>query len=250
MLYTIINNQNELEDIINKLWWYKLSFLKEDGLKIYGYFHKEGKDKYDSGEYYFVFGRTLSPDDCKSLNNETIFAKLKKYGSSRKYMGLLDCSNNIIIPNQFQLIESMGGKLFRVEKSNLYGVIDLSIGTICPWKYDKVLKLSEYTFGVVKDGKIGFMDCTGKLVIPMIYDYCESDDNCFIDGKVMVNLEKEDHTEEFEIDHYNNIVSEINKIFLENDDYGYDEHYYTGSIVDYDILDAYEGDASNMWNTD
>lgn len=248
MIYTIINSQNELDAIINKLWWNNLSFLKEDGLKIYGYFHKEGKDKYDSGEYYFVYGQTLFPNECKPINNETIFSKLKRYGSSGKYVGLLDCNNNIIIPNQFHSIEHIGGDLFRVEKNNLYGVIDLYKGTICPLVYNNVLKMSEYTFGVVKNGKIGFMDCLGKLVIPLIYDYCESDDNCFFNGKVLVNLEKDDHTEEFEIDHYNNIVSKINFIYPENNNY--EDQDYSGPIVDYDILDAYEGDASNMWNTD
>ena len=144
----------------------------------------------------------------------------------------------------------MGNGLFCVGKDNKNGIISSEGKVLCGAIYDKILNMSEYTIGIVKEKKLGYMDCFGHIVIPMNYVYLEKNPNIFHDGKVRVRnyMEEEGIVQEYEIDHYNNIVSNIHEWSLFEDDYDpFPSH---PPIVDHDILDAYEGDEANRWNTD
>ena len=259
MKYKKINNASELDEFLHNEWG-NFSFINENNLIIKGVFYEEHEpDEYDGVELFFSdiwfeFGRTISPDEIKAPKG-TVFEKLRLYGSSKLYSGLLSRKGDVIIPNIFNSIDYLGAGLFRVEKSKLYGIINTKGNTICELKYDKICDLSEYTIGVVKDGKIGFIDCFGNIVIPIGYLYWAKNPNAFKDGKVLVEKAEDDGERvlEYEIDHYNNIVS---KDIITKDIFGLD--YYddfnpfsgsTAGNIDHDILDAYEGDASNMWNT-
>ena len=99
-------------------------------------------------------------------------------------------------------------------------------------------------------------DCFGNIVIPIEYLYWKRNPNAFKNGKVLVEKAEKDEEPilEYEIDHYNNIVSkEIRFKNMGGDDYYKYHGLFSGStagFIDNDILDAYEGDSSNRWNTD
>lgn len=258
MKYQKINNANELDELIQLLNKDRgdFSFIKEKDLIIKGVFYEEYEpdNEYEDVQLWFEFGRTIRPNEIK-VPEGTVFEKLRSYGSSKIYSGLLSRKGDVIIPNIYHSIDYLGEGLFRVEKSKLYGVINSEGKTICEVKYDRICDLSEFTIGVVKDGKIGYIDCFGNIVIPIDYLYWIRNPNAFKDGKVLVEKAEEDGERilEYELDHYKNIVS---KYIKTKDVYGRD--YYedvnpfkgsTAGNIDHDILDAYEGDASNMWNT-
>lgn len=261
MKYQKINNTDELDELIQSLkqeWWGDFSFLNEKSIIIKGIFFEENEhDDIDRlySDIWFEFGRIIRPEENKTKKG-TIFEMLKSYGSSGKYSGLLSREGEVIIPNIYHSINYMGADLFCVEKSQLYGIVNIKGEIVCEVKYDKICDLSEYTIGIVKDGKIGYIDCLGNIVIPMDYLYWKRNPNAFMNGKVLVEKDEKDEEPilEYEIDHYNNIVSkEIRLKTWGGDDYYKYHDSFSGStagFIDNDILDAYEGDSSNRWNTD
>ena len=68
-----------------------------------------------------------------------------------------------------------------VEKDGKYGFIDKTGKEIIPCIYDYVSYFNEGLSKVKKDGKYGFIDKTGKVVIPCIYD----DDVSFFDEEFL-----------------------------------------------------------------
>lgn len=252
MIYRQIQNRSELISIFELLQGEgtcDYSFLLKEDIIIKGYFDDDENEDPSSANIFFIYAKIIRPDEI-SVASGTIWEKLKMYGSSGRYLGLLSKSGDIIIPNNYNTIEYIGNGLFRVRKNNKYGIISSEGKVVCGAIYDKILDMSEFTIGIVKEEKLGYMDCFGQIVIPMNYVYLEKNQNIFHDGKVMVRnyMEEEGIVQEYEIDHYNNIVSNIHEWSLFEDDY--DPFPSNCRIVDYDILDAYEGDESNMWNTD
>lgn len=120
---------------------------------------------------YFVFGETRTPDEVKSVPEGTIFAKLRKYGSSKHYKGIINVKGEVTICTMFDSIESFCGKLVKVKRNNKYGIFNLDGGMICPIEYDEIYECSEGLFGVRSNNKIGFMDTSGNLTIPFNFDY-------------------------------------------------------------------------------
>lgn len=252
MIYRQIQNRSELISIFELLQGEgtcDYSFLLKEDIIIKGYFDDDENEDPSSASIFFVFAKIIRPYEI-SVPKGTIFEKIKIYGSSGKYIGLLSGKGGVVIPNCYDTIEYLGNALFRVGRDNKYGIINSEGKVLCGTIYDKILDMSEFTIGIVKDKHMGYMDCFGHIVIPMNYVYLKKNENMFHDGKVMVRnyMEEEGIVQEYEIDHYNNIVSNIHEWSLFEDDY--DPFPSNCRIVDYDILDAYEGDESNMWNTD
>lgn len=257
MIYRQIENKSELIsfcEYVKENGYGDYSFLLKDNIIVKGLFNDD--EAYDDSlpSLYFVYARIIRPDEV-SVPKGSIFEKLKIYGSSGRYIGLLSERGEVIIPNNYTTIDYLGQRLFRVGRDNKYGIINAEGKVVCGTIYDKVLELSEFTIGVVKNKRLGFIDCFGKMVIPMDYIYIEDNLNAFREGSVMVRKKCDNEgmiVQEFGIDHYNNIVSKI----IEDDRRDYLNGYIDPCChpVDdndnYDILDAYEGDESNMWNTD
>ncbi|MDR1706316.1 MAG: WG repeat-containing protein, partial [Clostridiales bacterium] len=57
-----------------------------------------------------------------------------------------------------------------VIKDDKWGFIDKTGKVVVPLEYDQVYSFSEGLAPVIKDGKYGFIDKTGKVVVPLEYD--------------------------------------------------------------------------------
>ena len=223
-------------------------WFKAPDVTVHGYYYNK-----DIGPYsgiLFDFSKSIPPEDVKnqitSKASHSIFSTLKLYGSSGKYHGLADVYGKTVIPNIYEkislFVEFAYRTFFLVEKNGLRGVIDKDGTVIIPIKYKNLFDAGEFTIGFEIDGKIGFMTLDGNITIPAKYRDIDNY-NFFLDGKALVCLDSKNGIPHF-IDHYGVVV-------------GYPEEYidntWIGSTAyhgDSDILDAYEGDSTNMWNTD
>ena len=74
----------------------------------------------------------------------------------------------------YDYIDCLSEGLARVEKGEYpnkkFGFIDKTGKVVIPLIYDYAWHFSEGLAGVEKNGKRGFVDKTGKVVIPLIYD--------------------------------------------------------------------------------
>ena len=114
---------------------------------IYGYF-KDSSTEYGLGNL-FVFGKTIKQNEIVSSPSNSIFAKLKQYGSSGKYKGLLNYKGEIILPNIYDGIHLFAYNRLLIEKNGKFGVIDTDGKILAEPKYDQIVDAWEYTIGVV-----------------------------------------------------------------------------------------------------
>lgn len=311
MDYITINNRNEQSDITSQIHSSDFhpnsvitEFISDKNNVIYARFDFE----------YFIFGKTITPNEIEDIPDKTenndspinIFKFLRKYGSSKKYKGVINCKGEITLQNIFTSIEPFWNELVKVRRGDKYGIYHLNGKVICNVEYDEIFEVSEFVFAARKEDKIGFINIEGKIVIPFEYEsYEKYTDNQkkwtvpvippkFVNGLVCVS--QEDYYGALYygyIDHYGNTIFpfifgdyiEFNEKYIENNSFekyarkkyriGLDgsmkcietEFYenedddfnirdYEASLGssysnnDYDMLDAYEGDYSNIWNTD
>lgn len=223
-----------------------LSFLFEKDLTVHTFIKVEFEDYLS--RVFFVISRTILPSEPKNIKL-TIFERLKAYGESKRYLKIVDDHNNIIFDASCTEISHFYNTLFIVKSRNKYGVFNLLDKIICPIEYERIYPVSEYVFGIAKGEKIGFMDTYGKIIIPIEYDHHPELSYRYEGGKVLVRKEIDNVYCEFSIDHHNNIVDDYRIIH----DYNYYPNTFEGSTAyrgDSDISDAYEGNTSNLWNTD
>lgn len=222
-----------------------LDWYKKDGIKIYGYFYNDGLN-------LICYGQTISPEEVNQQERSGIFAALPMYGSSQRYLGLKDICGNTLLSNNYEEInffyETGVSSYFIVKSKGKVGVVRYSINSIdiiVPAKYDAIFDACEYTWGYVVDGNVGFMNILGRKITEAKYMF-HDDFNIFIDGKALTQLNRPNTCKVY-IDHYGNVI-----------DFYYEEEsafsgngtgcYTSGDLLD--GLDAYEGDCSNLWNTD
>mgnify|MGYP003308853274 CR=1 FL=1 len=245
MEYTSIDNEQDLSVLLEDLHAISflpskmLSILNDRHYKFYGHYNKE----------IFIIGATRTSDEIMNVPQNSIFANIKQYGSSKFYKGVVNLNGEFIIPAIYNSIEPFWRNLIKVGRNNKYGIYNLFGTIICPIEYDCIYAVSEYVFGIRRRDKIGFMDTNGKIVIPVEYDYNSQFSFLFNQGKVLVQKDLDDVYAEFSIDHHNNIVDDYKII---RDFNYYPSTFGSGTMYhgDSDILDAYEGDESNRWNTD
>lgn len=108
MVYKQFKSNNEIESFFNEINNHinvpVENWFKEDGLVLYGCYYDED----NTGLFYkylFVFGKTISPTTLPPLNDNTIFSKLRRYGSSKKYKGLKDISGHVLLDNNYDDID-------------------------------------------------------------------------------------------------------------------------------------------------
>ena len=91
----------------------------------------------------------------------------------------------------YDYIDCLSEGLARVEKGEYpnkkFGFIDKTGKVVIPPIYDLAWHFSEGLAGVEKNGKRGFVDKTGKVVIPLIYDYAYH----FYNGEAEVSVDDE-----------------------------------------------------------
>lgn len=219
---------------------YIIDWYKKDGIKIHGCF-------YGNSQNLLCYSQTITSDKANQLNKSGIFSKLPYYGSSEKYLGLKDHLGNDLLANIYEEIklfyETDIYTFFAIKKHSKVGIFRYSNSSseiIVPTKYDSIFDAREYTWGYIIDNNVGFMTTAGQHITEAKY-INEEGFNIFIDGKALTQLNKHDTCKVY-IDHFGNTVEyyyETEPLFSKcyKDDYP-------------DRLDAYEGDSSNLWNTD
>ena len=102
-----------------------------------------------------------------------------------EYIGFIDINGtliNLITMNEINDTSKFSDGLARVEKDGQYGFIDTTGKLVVPYGWDFAFSFSDGLACVEKDDKRGFIDTTGKLVIPCEWDYAFS----FSDGLACV----------------------------------------------------------------
>lgn len=224
---------------------YIIDWYKKDGIKIYGYFYKNSR-------ILICYGQTVTPEQIDQQSKPGVFAKLPSYGSSRKYIGLKDYLGNDLLANSYEEIqlfyETDLYAYFSIKKYGKVGIFRYSLNSsevIVSPKYDSIFDAHEYTWGYIIDNNVGFMTTSGQQITEAKY-INEEGFNIFVNGKALTQLNNPETCRVY-IDHYGNTIEyyyEDEPLFPKC----YDDDSRCGDYSD--KLDAYEGDYSNLWNTD
>lgn len=252
MIYNQINNQNKavLKDKIESDSWFtiKADFLQDENLIIDGYYVDDS-----NVVKYIVFGKIVVPESTEQASIG-IFAKLKAYGQSGKYKGIMSPNGDVLIPNNYHSIEycPFRASSFLVSRKGQVGIIQDDGKLIISVSYERLFDAGERTIGFIKDGLMGFMNLNGLEVIKEQYEPWVNSEQ-FEDGLASVHLRIDGTRCYAVIDHYGLFESvEIADYICDDNDYH--EQYLGTGYYPYgdlpDALDAYEGDSSNRWNTD
>lgn len=131
--------------------------------------------------------------------------------------GVIDKYGNIIVPFECGVIQHFHADLFKINRFNRenrtrkYGIIKCDGEIICPIEYDFIGRVKEGIFAIVKDSKLGFMDLTGNIKIPIVYDAEDLKNRVssaryeFNEGYVCVCIDGKFGF----IDHYNNSLTDF-----------------------------------------
>lgn len=254
-----------------------LSFLHDPQIDIENVF------QYGENAFY-VFKRIASKKETELKS-----ADVQQHFSSDRLLGIVDDTGKVLFqPTYLSISQFVGDVIIVRNQAEKFGLISLSGQIILNCDFEKIYPYSELVFGVCQNGKIGFMDITGKEIIPFNY-IPDNNDVVFSNGLACV-LEKEgyvyiDHQgKQYFDDHYkyhvdfngclrisnstvNDFVSHYrvdeyylylngNTCFVDSDYIEKDleiednNDYSQEPTTDSDVLDAYEGDVSARWNTD
>lgn len=97
-----------------------------------------------------------------------ICAKDNKYG-------LIDINNKLIVPIQYNNITDYRTDIFVVEESQKFSLYEIKSLKMVTSDFDFIsLPILDELITVQKDGKYGFIDKKGKLVIPIRYSYAST----------------------------------------------------------------------------
>ncbi|WP_028972662.1 WG repeat-containing protein [Spirochaeta cellobiosiphila] len=83
---------------------------------------------------------------------------------------IIDSRGREVDAREFDDIQPFDGKVFRVYQKNVWLLWQLGVGVISD-EYDFIGSLKDSRAIVIKEGKYGYIDRTGQLVIPLLYTY-------------------------------------------------------------------------------
>lgn len=251
--YHPISSRQELDHLFSQIDDYygdhvHFKWAKDDSIIIHGYFYNSHISPLSN--MMFDYSQVITPLDLKTQKSKVleynIFATLKLYGSSGRFHRLKDIKGNDILPNIYDeiiLIDVFAYNLYLlVKRGSYFGVVTEKGKSVLPIKYDRIFNAGEFTLGIKVNGKVGFANLNGDIIVkPSFVD--KENYNIFNDGKALVCLNGTDAIPHY-INHYGECIGHPD----DEEDITWNDS--TSYIGDNDILDAYEGDASNMWNTD
>ncbi len=249
----VFNNRFEASGFIQKLKeraYSPLDWVNSETIQFYGCIFPNV-----TLDCLFVYGETITPAQIEKLPKIGVFANFSAYGSSKKYKGLRNIKGETIlntIYDELTLFYQTNNAIFiKTQKDGLFGLVcyvplSNKVNIIIQPKYDDIFDAGEFTFGFITNGKVGFASLSGQEIIEAKYKE-EDKYNHFFDGKALVCKDSKFAVSCY-INHYGEVVG------LEED---YDNSLFSGNGTGYypygelpDSLDAYEGDESNLWNTD
>ena len=97
-----------------------------------------------------------------------------------KHWGVIDFENKVVIPFEYEQIKEtinynhLGEDTLIVQKNGLLGTINFRNIIVIPIEYEAISGYCQINFNghyVVKDGKTGIIDKTGKIILPTEYDF-------------------------------------------------------------------------------
>jgi len=144
----------------------------------------------EDNHYYYIDSngiKTIDGNAYREIGNfYNGYATVTLKSDSQK--GVIDINGNLIFENKegnYKEFRYLGSGVFSAEISeNCYDFLNDS-GTLLTeshYNNDWLLDVSEETISVTKDGKYGFLDLSGKEIVPFIYD----DANSFHEGLASV----------------------------------------------------------------
>ena len=105
---------------------------------------------------------------CSSKKNEVIIA----VNTGNRVGYFTDSKGNIIIDKQFDGVSSFSNGLAKVKQNGKWGFVNTKGEIVIPCVYDDgdVYSFSEGLARIKQNGKWGFINSKGKVVIPCVYD--------------------------------------------------------------------------------
>jgi hypothetical protein len=141
-----------------------------------GHFEKGKAQVYQKGKVGLIdkAGKLLIP--CKydfilpTYIDSIFIVSAKNKNSNQFQFSLISTAGTILLPLQYDQIEDSypASRITLYKRFGFYSMSERKI--IVPCKYDKVLFFHEGLAAVKTENKWGFVDLTGKLVIPIKYD--------------------------------------------------------------------------------
>jgi hypothetical protein len=120
----------------------------------------------DQGKFRYLIESTQTCDKQYFYVNYESMLVIEKDGK----LGLMDkTGNSVALPNGVLTFSGLNVAWFR--ENEKYGLVDTSGHVVLTPKYDNASDFSEGLAEVTKDGKAGYVDITGKEVVPLIYDH-------------------------------------------------------------------------------
>lgn len=97
-----------------------IDFLKGDHIQVEGAFSANEK-------LYVVYSKFATPDEIEAVKGKGIFDKLKVYGSSGKYKGVVDGEGTSVFSNIYHSVLPFMNDIIKIEgKGNKFGLKKLS----------------------------------------------------------------------------------------------------------------------------
>lgn len=290
MKFIEISNQEELNKIIYKLecdsWGTsKYDFLKKEGIKVCGHFEFKyfvcrltiKPDSINTDNYSGIF-KTLKTYGSSSkyagvINDkgETVIPFI--YESIHEYWGdlviveraqkkgIYHLDGHMVCPAKFNLILPFSEFVFGVCQNHRLGFMNLNGEIVIPMEYI----YDESNYNIFRDGcccvlkelenkerKYGFIDHYNNIVIPFKFDSYRESINGIIKDIFLIETRNNDYIRERYNVTLDGSAELLDSDYIDNSscsDYEIGQRHHCSSY-DNDILDAYEGDISNMWNTD
>ncbi len=167
----------------------KVGFVNEEGKEVVPF--KYDEVGYFEGGYAIVKIKAGQYDYKNGLMDSTgkeiiplKWGKLEFYPNDKvlvfgeenaSKVGLMDMKGNVLIPAQYEFWSKRVSKgLWPVGKNDICGVVNLKNEVVVPFTYQMIESFSDElnlaTAKKDKDGKYGFIDRTGKMVVPFMYD--------------------------------------------------------------------------------
>lgn len=109
---------------------------------------------------------SFSFDIAKDFKNGyAVVSKDEKYG-------LINREGKFVIPPQYTELDFLNDSLLRAsDEDDQWGIINMRGESIVPFMYDAISDFNENRSLVAKDSKCGYIDGSGKIVIPIKYQY-------------------------------------------------------------------------------
>jgi hypothetical protein len=181
-------------------------------------------------------GNIQIPFEYKYLQSNKKYGKNFLVAKKDSLYGLIDTTNSVLIPFMYHYIEQLNTNVFHVQKNGKHGIVNFDNKIIIPIMYDELF-YSRDIIDVKNNGKYGVLNKDNQTIIPLNYDAIYppalSD---FLYGKIFI-VKKADKVgsvdstgkmilpiEFSSIDYYNNAC-----VVIKNSNY----YFVNGSVVHY-----------------